>query len=99
MTGRTQTTPRVALPPRRTADQHTGASPPAVPASTLESDMHLIPEQMARSHLEPRQRRPSDGASGASPSPSVVRKRPSVVLDWHVRRPSWPRARPPLAAR
>lgn len=34
----------------------TGASLRATPASTLETDMNLMPEQMARSHLESRQR-------------------------------------------
>jgi len=33
-----------------------GTSPAATPSSTLESDMHLLPQQMARAHLEHRQR-------------------------------------------
>jgi hypothetical protein len=38
------------------ADTFLGPSPRAAPASTLETDMHLVPEQMARSHLENRRR-------------------------------------------
>jgi hypothetical protein len=40
--------------PALVADQHTEAPPTAVLTSTLETDMHLIPEQMARNHLENR---------------------------------------------
>ena len=36
------------------ADPHTRTSPWATSSSTLETDMHLIPEQMARSHIESR---------------------------------------------
>ena len=57
MTGRTETgvaTPfslRSAL-----AEPTTGTSRTATPTSTLETDTHLVPEQMARHHLEDRQR-------------------------------------------
>ena len=38
------------------ADSHIRTSPWAASSSTLETDMHLIPEQMALSHLESRRR-------------------------------------------
>ena len=57
MTGRTESgrTP-FSLHAALAADTHTGTSLTATPASTLETDMHLAPEQMARNHLESRQR-------------------------------------------
>jgi hypothetical protein len=38
-----------------TADHEPGQPPRAAPTSTLESDMHLVPEQLARNHMEHRQ--------------------------------------------
>ena len=57
MTGRTENgSAPFSLPAALAADTHTGTSLTATPASTLETDMHLAPEQMARNHLESRQR-------------------------------------------
>ena len=56
MTGRTENGSPFSLPVALATDTHTGTSLTATPASTLETDMHLAPEQMARSHLENRQR-------------------------------------------
>jgi hypothetical protein len=55
MTGRTEDrAPARDSLPALPADQHTGTSPTVTPTSSLETDMHLIPEQMARSHMESR---------------------------------------------
>ena len=57
MTGRTEDrAPARNSLPALVAVPNTGASPTATPSSTLETDMHLIPEQMARSHIESRHR-------------------------------------------
>ena len=57
MTGRTEDrAPARDSLPAHEADPHTGTSPTVTPTSTLETDMHLIPEQMARSHIEYRHR-------------------------------------------
>ena len=57
MTGRTEDgTVPFSLAVALATDTHTGTSRLATPASTLETDMHLVPEQMARNHLESRQR-------------------------------------------
>jgi hypothetical protein len=56
MTGRTEDGSPFSLPVALATDTHTGTSLTATPSSTLESDMHLVPEQMARNHLENRQR-------------------------------------------
>jgi hypothetical protein len=39
-----------------TADHVLGTPPRAAPTSTLESDMHLVPEQLARNHMQHRHR-------------------------------------------
>ena len=55
MTGRTEDgTVPFSLAVALATDTHTGTSRLATPASTLETDMHLVPEQMARDHLESR---------------------------------------------
>jgi hypothetical protein len=57
MTGRTETGAATPFSLRSAlAEPTTGTSHAATPTSTLETDMHLVPEQMARSHLEHRQR-------------------------------------------
>jgi uncharacterized protein (DUF885 family) len=56
MTGRTENGSPFSLPVALATDTHTGTSLSATPTSTLETDMNLAPEQMARSHLENRQR-------------------------------------------
>jgi uncharacterized protein (DUF885 family) len=57
MTGRTEngSTP-FSLPVAPATDTHDGTSLTATPPSTWETDMNLVPEQMARRHLESRQR-------------------------------------------
>ena len=39
-----------------TADHVLGLPPRAAPTSTLESDMHTVPEQLARNHMQHRHR-------------------------------------------
>ena len=56
MTGRTENGSPFSLPAALAAGTHTGTSLTAAPSSTLETDMHLASEQMARNHLENRQR-------------------------------------------
>jgi len=56
MTGRTEDGSPFSLPVALATDTHTGTSLTATPSSTLETDMHLASEQMARNHLENRQR-------------------------------------------
>ncbi len=56
MTGRTENGSPFSLPVALATDTHTGTSLMATPTSTKETDMHLAPEQMARNHLEHRQR-------------------------------------------
>lgn len=57
MTVRTESGARAPYSlPALPADPAPGLSHRATPASTLETDMNLIPEQMARSHLESRRR-------------------------------------------
>ena len=56
MTGRTENGSPFSLPAALAAGTHTGTSLTATPSSTLETDMHLASEQMARNHLENRQR-------------------------------------------
>jgi len=56
MTGRIENASPFSLAVALATVTHTGTSPTATPSSTVETDMHLVPEQMARSHLEHRQR-------------------------------------------
>ncbi len=83
MTARTQhDAPASRSLPALEADHALGTPLTATPTSTLESDMHLIPEQMARNHLENRfaeadrcahpahRARRSPGGSGRAPRPT-----------------------------
>ena len=54
MSPRTQRLAR-SLPAATAADRMTTAPPP-VPTSTLENAMHLVPEQLARNHMQHRHR-------------------------------------------
>jgi uncharacterized protein (DUF885 family) len=56
MTGRTENGSPFSLPVALATATHTGGSLTATPTSTLETVMNLAPEQMARNHLEHRQR-------------------------------------------